>query len=139
MKPFPKELQEMFPHAPGQVANRPWWRQAVRTAVARRSDESILARDPDALRDYDEAHPLPHPGIRVGQTWAWLSEREEGRIMGVATILEYDPDRESGPYRCAHWLFGGEWIVDEELHRLLQHGYLLVDVVCPHLAPWSAP
>lgn len=139
MKPFPQELQEMFPCAPGQVANRPWWRQAVRTAVAHRSDESILVRDPDALRDYDEAHPLPHPGIRVGQTWAWLSEREEGRIMGVATILEYDPDASHGARSDACWLLGNEWLSDQELRDLLQHGFLLVDAACPHLAPWSAP
>lgn len=140
MKPFPKALQERYPYGQKRILERPWWSQDVHARIptwcrvdGREAFNIVL----DDLRNIDEANPIPHPGFRVGQIWAWTSEREDGRILGIATILEHDPDGESGPQGGAHWLLGDAWLPRNELHDLLLHGFLLADVICPHLAPWA--
>lgn len=140
MKPFPKALQERYPCAPKRMPERPWWGEDAHARHPHwRRVDGREAYDPDLsdLSNIDEAHPIPHPGFRVGQTWAWTSGLPDGRILGVATILEHDPDGESGPKGRAHWLLGDAWLPRKELKDLLLHGFLLSDVVCPHLAPWA--
>lgn len=139
MKPFPKALQERYPFTRDRIPERPWWWRVERYGrddAAHREGNYVVYELGD-LQAYDEAHPIPHPGFRVGQTWAWTSGREDGRILGIATILEHDPDGESGPKGRAYWLLGDAWLPRKELRDLLLHGFLLSDVVCPHLAPWA--
>lgn len=85
-----------------------------------------------------------HPGIRVGQTWALL----DGATSRVFAIAEHNEKHEvivdGQPRTIDAWFVGGAWISDTELRDLLgpvpevlRDAYLLSDVVCPWLAPWS--
>lgn len=113
-------------------------------------------------RAIDNTIPLPFPGLRVGQTWA-VNVTET--FASVFTITAHDVEHEEqvgttypgkalGPadrvigtgsrtylgapvVRCRPWHAGGSWITDAELLDLCKDGYLLADVVCPHLAPWA--
>lgn len=105
-------------------------------------------------RAIDNAIPLPFPGLRVGQTWAVNVTETDAAVF---TITAHDAEHEEqvgttypgkvlgpadrvsgrGIWRRRPWYAGGSWITDAELLDLCKDGYLLADVVCPHLAPWA--
>ena len=97
MREWPTILRERYPLPPSVVAvvvpERPWW-HAVEVkgrvlVLTRKPDNARLTRD--AERDaatllyraatYDRAHPLPHPGFRVGQIWG----NAEGKAITLLT------------------------------------------------------
>lgn len=140
MRPFPADLVIAYPAFPGSLPARPWWRrQLSRSGVPileRASDlHSFVDKGASDDADWclrraaseDEAAPLPHPGIRVGQVWA---TRASTRVAGdpVITVLAADGGR---------WLIGHEWVHHFVLQGVLRDAFLVVDPACPWLAPWS--
>lgn len=65
----------------------------------------------------DTTNPLPHPGFRAGQVWA----DETGTTVVVTRMTQGIPWFENGR--------GSGYIRD--------YPYLVADLCCPHLAPWS--
>jgi len=94
------------------VVGRPWWD----SPQCRRDGE--CGHDPE---DVDEKHPLPHPGYRVGQIWAWRSP--PGRTV-------------YGPLRDAAEL---ERALDRHATALYAEIdiALLYDPLFPKAAPWT--
>lgn len=72
--------------------------------------------------EMDAQFPLPHPGFRVGQVWA----NEEG---WATTIISTFPDAPGCRIVC------GTGPIGEEIGE--RYPYLVADMVCPWLAPWS--
>ena len=88
-------------HIPGDGERGGTWR------TRRLTDVEIEAE----LAHIDRDHPLPHPGLRVGQVWA----RDDGEAFQVSK-LDFD---------------GTPFGYDTE------GCYLVADPCCPWLAPWS--
>lgn len=159
MKPWPVLLTRLYPLAAGVLTERPWWVHDE-GGWYKRSDNQ-LDREM-RTHNIDRLTPLPFPGLRVMQTWAVNVTTASAAVF---TITEYDTGHEedidirlfnpttdrrvviraggTGPVidvvvlRARPWHAGGAWITDAELLALCQAGYLLADVVCPHLAPWA--
>lgn len=150
MKPWPRELQEMFPIADDSVnGERPWWRERKKKGWIRSDSLRIQERSTphsyelpdsrwtewgeynvyDMMGLWDAAHPLPHPGFRVGQTWAIPRESD----FYVLTIQAH----QSGSSERTWYL--DYYYSNEELQQFLESAYLIHDAVCPHLAPWAPP
>lgn len=74
-----------------------------------------------ALAAFDQAHPLPHPGLRAGQVWAWMSEDGcvEQRVIWKATLDPANPTLHAA------------------IEALPRTAFLMADAACPHLAPWA--
>jgi len=96
--------------------------------------EWIQGRDL-AVATWDEAKPLPHPGFRVGQVWAWMSV---GRVYSMQITVSRD-----GFFGALYWNHDGvpfpeRWSTGQ-LHRMFDHlsGFLVADPACPQLAPWA--
>lgn len=138
MKPFPEAVQRAFPML-GRLPERPWWccvQHYEGQSRYRRMDDINRPRDSAAwipleslvftihpTADYaakaDSQNPIPHPGFRAGQIWA----AEDGD-----SILLISCD-DGEPYATGKWWPDGEF--------LRYYPYLVADLACPHLAPWS--
>lgn len=146
---IPPELLERYPQDPRNsvLPERPWWHfglniyrklDGVRPTEDRMSkcknQEELLA----AMAEVDVVKPLPHPGIRVGQTWALVYRNLEPDVF---TITDYDTGHMHTRYGMDivyPWFIGSHWIPDDELREVLKiDSILLSDTCCPHLAPWS--
>lgn len=148
MTPWPKNLQERFPAAPGCLPDRPWWRTevAAHTIVLDRlrattppryirlDGKRLSCSMPDAWNEigyFDKHNPLPHPGLRTGQVWA----RDDGESVQIVSSI--------GPlfvgYRAIPsgldtppMSIQGAYAFDGK-----EFPYLIADPCCPWLAPWS--
>lgn len=135
MRPIPPEILAAYPPRPGTlIPDRPWWRVGMSSGRFAwiRSDDATLplaaheharTREADVAR-YDAAHPLPHPGFRAGQVWAWVEEVPTFVVRGD----ELAKRRALGVVLTE--LRGGEC-------RLPGLAWLLADPACPWLAPWG--
>lgn len=186
MRTWPPELLKHYPLPAGVDAARPWWtregfyahrRDGLRLSVAhseRGVCTSLISATGAALplslggstvlqqglgssmEGVDRLVPLPHPGFRCGQVWAF--DTREGLVVRA---LEGDsrgatndcterglrfselialPDNPDGS-RTITTLF----VADEDLGLgmpvamlLLLPAYLIADPCCPWLAPWSS-
>jgi len=70
---------------------------------------------------YDREDPVPHPGIRAGQVWAWVTPEGivEQRVIWKVTLDPREPN------------------LDAAIEALPVGAFLMSDPACPHLAPWS--
>lgn len=135
MKPLPPELIAAYPRSPNstRLPDRPWWQYvdtgfgcASYVRLGDRSDPFLWRADnADHAARIDAEHPLPFPGVRVGQTWAHPASPS---WPSVFTITE-----QRGP----NWYAGGAWFSGAEISALCATGFLLADTACPHLAPWA--
>lgn len=162
----------------GVIAARPWWRRELcmgpehdmyrwgdetgsppigRASVLeyqfRRTDGTVLrGYDPEPLTAWDLEHPIPHPGFRTGQVWAfpheaWLDSKTPYSIFRMVTVLSADVDGQAQEVCRVEFsegipLYG---TTTERIFRWSQmqrvktmEGYLIADPCCPWLAPWSA-
>lgn len=87
-------------------------------------------------------HPLPWPGLRVGQIWAKPGlTLEDGTLadLQIKTLLEADASTEGGYDFWDFALLTGAPSSEPELINFLANSFLLYDPMCPHLAPWAPP
>jgi hypothetical protein len=114
MKPFPSAVQEAFPLSSLRLPDRPWWKQ-YRIGLVERGDGTYASTD--EIERIDAENPIPHPGYRVGQIWC--NDRGDCQMI-----------TQSNASRVAS---------SEEFGHLADFGYvyLVADLACPHLAPWS--
>lgn len=160
MRELPQVLRDRYPCPKGCLPARPWWRETwleagpdLRLLGLRRTDgaeipvslhtEDNVGWPLRQAAEYDAAHPLPHPGFRVGQVWG---EADPIRVyQGVAQdgdrIAFYirgrpgaDPPGEPDFKKVARLLGDGIGYaaVDD-----LGGAFLLADPCCPWLAPWA--
>jgi hypothetical protein len=127
------------------------------TASVKKS-ESWQAKRQELIEQVDAMSPLPHPGFRVGQVWAFRHKHPntfpvESFVIVTITYsflreleawIEFSgpPVQGSGPAEYLHSSKGRNldfFLTDpEDLKLLLEsEGYLLADPCCPWLAPWS--
>lgn len=149
-RPWPKLLTDLFPMV-DRHEDYPWWKRLKEGRdnfwVRSIGGEYILAEGLSDLAvamlmdESDTSNPLPFPGIRVGQIWALPYGTEDGpdkrRIYTGTDVFLIGESDGAGD----RFLVQGTWIPRSELLPLLdnEHAYLLSDILCPHLAPWSAP
>lgn len=147
MRPWPVELQQRYPCARGCLPERPWWyrdgdvlsRVDGRGALISMGSALCTAETEDAIA------PLPFPGVRTGQVWAYWEEWDDGGpYLREITIASYHPRLCPGvtPTRYAKpWGInpGDQHLADEEIYALLSHAFLIADSGCPQRAPWSPP
>lgn len=123
MRPWPTPLTEMFPLDPLLDRERPWWRMQTPTPRDAGCDMPPLWRRTADQRIHDPTHgtraeldarePLPHPGFRVGQIWAW---RRHGQEAFNTKLLVTDI---------------------EVAFSAPRQRFLISDQACPWLAPWA--
>jgi hypothetical protein len=104
MKPWPVELQRMFPRNDGMRPDRPWWPDSSKHSGHVRRDGAVIylydaARECEvsftqvpAMQDAcDKEQPIPHPGFRVGQIWAKVVESPSAAagFVEVFTLTAY--------------------------------------------------
>jgi len=116
------------------VPGRPWWRDNDSSAgniwagSRTRADGAVVwmreASAAQACAEYDAAHPLPHPGYRVGQVWA---RRGDNGNWYVCII-----DAHHMLATSQAWFSLAERFVGAEFSVLLH------DPIRPDLAPWSS-
>lgn len=133
MKPWPETLAKLYPLDP-RLPNpkRPWWRRDPDPEFTKRMAErpdgyGCALFDFDVMKRIDTRVPMPHPGFRVGQVWAWLAE-DRWVVFTLVSYLE-------GVYLDS---LGVEVLEDKMLVRYTD-SYLVADPCCPHLAPWAPP
>lgn len=152
MRSWPTALLPMFPTHPLQVPTRPWWSRiewGICTQL-KRVDGAVIASGTTAdaweavASAYDARRPMPHPGVRVGQTWALVSPAPGWPLASVFTITEFDPKHEhfpndgSGPGYFPAFFVGSSWMPQTELEGLVAPDcFLVADTACPWLAPWA--
>lgn len=145
MRAWPAGLAERYPVAPGRLKDRPWWEgRSRRDGLTIRSDaerggggytvpaERIgdswryeqVENAAQAQEAWDRVRPIPHPGFRVGQVWAEVTDRK-----AAVSIVEC----------TGHWYLGGstQGLTQAALEVLLQGAFLVADPACPWLAPWA--
>lgn len=104
MKPWPIELQKMFPRNDKMRPDRPWWPDSSKHSGHIRRDGTVIylydaARECEvsftqvpAMQDAcDKEQPIPHPGFRVGQIWALVEEAPslDAGFVDVFTLGAY--------------------------------------------------
>lgn len=133
MRSWPSSLLEQYPFDPAgptRHPERPWWTWMealpglrvpgwVRSGPVeyRFEVDGRQGMEPGAfemMTQIDREHPLPPPGRRVGQLWSTAS--------GDLLFVRRSPE---GSF---------SWLVDD-----LGFVFLVRDLACPWLAPWSAP
>lgn len=117
MRPLPVEIQRTFPEPRLAVRDRPWWRRSDDGWVR---NDGTSASHPNFER-YDREDAVPHPGIRAGQVWAWVTTDGivEQRVIWKVTVDPKDPALEAA------------------FEALPPDAFLMADPACPHLAPWG--
>jgi hypothetical protein len=128
MKALPEAVQRAFPREAHDLPERPWWYTSRLgldgVDLYRRShDTRIFAFTVKEVAAHDAAHPLPHPGYRAGQVWA----REDGSSVVVSRALLHENS-------VLLDIAGSGW-KHTDFDRVWP--YLMADLACPHLAPWS--
>ena len=133
MKPFPRELIAAYPGDPlsSRIPDRPWWRfnpagfggDYVRFGA---HGDTWTAESPGHAARLDVEHPMPFPGVRVGQVWA--HHELPAKPLGVFAVSDF----RLGMYRV-----GSAWLNEGEAASLCSRAFLLADPACPHLAPWA--
>lgn len=114
------------------VPGRPWWSRRTwgDASLYRRGGDHLPTADsgytvkPPTNGDaeaYDAAHPLPHPGYRVGQIWALLY------TFGGGFHVYMVQNRHDAT--VAAWVHG---------RPKVEAAFLLHDPLRPDLAPWSS-
>lgn len=147
MKPWPIELQKIFPRNDGMRPDRPWWPDSSKHSGHVRRDGTVIYLY-DAVRECevsftqvpamqdacDKEQPIPHPGFRVGQIWA----SSDGYVVTIVGAHRYTA-RGDIAYQLS-WADPNEAFLNEEhIARDLNDYFLVHDPVCPWLAPWSPP
>lgn len=155
------------------VPGRPWWAAPNGAAIScrvvgdfksldydvflKRRDDLVLTKEflsnPDDALSYlatrpescDTTHPLPHPGYRAGQVWAWrrLSPEADGHLIEALPGWRFrvlHTDSEVNAVETGHSpLFGSLWRVDRpDAKNKVCATFLLHDPLRPDLAPWSS-
>lgn len=164
---WPEALQTLFPADPqrGVFRRRPWWQMLTPSARslapaprlgAVRTDGEIVELEPGTLtpptwetlaarrheverciEQHDRRFPLPFPGVRPGQLWAWLDEEGD---RPVSTLMVLRRARDTGPTKLWHTDRTALYGTTEDLTEGTLSGcFLVADVACPHLAPWAPP
>jgi hypothetical protein len=144
MRPWPELLAEMFPLDPLLDQGRPWWRMQTptpRDAVCdmpplwnRTADQRIHDPTHGTRAELDAREPLPHPGFRVGQIWAWRRPSGDGfntKLLATdqeVTLLKLEHD--AAELGQAPGGMGVKWPLRER--------FLICDQACPWLAPWTS-
>lgn len=162
MLPWPKELQERYPCQPERLPERPWW--TLSGPIAERLDGLTVQRRfsglslpalsaakyelPALIAQADETSPLPHPGFRVGQVWAFPvfdphCDPVQHALLVVTIFSDTlnEDDRYLQFSDCLPWPTGPEDLFNAQAIRELYTlpSYLISDPCCPWLAPWSSP
>jgi len=146
VKPWPEEILKRYPRVDSELyRSRPWW-SSTPLALHRRDGRQVSTqktvtgtlllrfRTGDELQvemeRIDIESPLPHPGFRVGQIWA----REDGSARGVQAFDGNTPIvLAKGSTQTL-----GVWSDHAKPIPLpSEFCYLIVDLACPWLAPWS--
>lgn len=145
MRPIPPQILALYPMRRSMpIPDRPWWvagngAQLIRSDYARvgiisptrshRTSAETIA----ACTAYDAEHPMPHPGFRVGQTWAWM-DGDVARSAVVIWLLDADRAVLSCPYAPLSLTRDG---AERGLRDDRAPAWLLADPCCQHLAPWG--
>ena len=116
------------------VPGRPWWSSYLPgfghedsiPGFVRVDGAKVDGHDVERCAAHDAEHPLPHPGLRVGQVWCFSVP---GR--GFVTVQIHDSHRLGSMMRG--YTPEGHWI---EAYNVCH--FLLHDPIRPDLAPWSS-
>lgn len=129
------------------VPGRPWWGRNTwgDSWWFRRGDRVTFAPGTIDPTEYDTTNPLPHPGYRVGQVWAWLREPAcaDGTIRRAlpAWVVVSITDSRMLQVMADGWapMGDGLWhMPDREDSSHILATFLLHDPIRPDLAPWSS-
>lgn len=136
MKPIPPEILAMYPsHPDAPIPGRPWWGRAGLNALAWRDGVGVV-HGADQAEAMDAAHPITHPGIRVGQVWAWI----RGVMVESAQVrlIRWDRHPATGARELRAVTEIGEICSTGVMMANAEiPAWLLADPCCPWLAPWG--
>lgn len=159
---WPEALQALFPADPqrGVFRRRPWWRMLTPSARslapaprlgAVRTDGEVVELEPGTftpptwetlaarrhevercIEQHDRRFPLPFPGVRPGQLWAWVHAARGTEGVGTVAI-----QRRSARGRWHTNRLAPDCVETPDFEDFLRGCFLVADAACPHLAPWA--
>lgn len=185
MRTWPEELAKKYPLPKGVIPERPWWHLNTRGPAGNgsrlasppeggvpywyeswvRSDGLYDVVEPNKaaiLREQcDSKNPLPHPGFRTGQVWAFrtldglivtqithdsrlanpnLEDRwgEEVRGILLASPIRILLKTPEDTFEVTTGEFSEEDKPNLWVAFLALESYLIADPCCPWLAPWAS-
>jgi hypothetical protein len=158
MREWPLVLRDRYPLPPNVLPERPWWNvqewiddvsdRGFRLLGHRRRHDAVVVVRPGLnigwplaqLAEYDAEHPLPHPGVRVGQVWAMVED--DGFVRAWQLVAQngerfaaFVGDSEESSLRSFIVGHRFDWIEESDLAG----AFLVADPCCPWAAPWGPP
>lgn len=143
MKKWPEVLSKMFP-VPGdmKMLDRPWWQRLEGGEFIRASDQRVChyTWEINGMGSIDRAHPLPHPGFRVGQIWGIVNFSKAPHPDGTPCLLDVHVFTiDSAEFTCESEPEGRWWFQITVAGTLSRSGQHRTGGWIPELAVFSEP